>query len=140
VFYSNKKIFLSYFCQSIFINGEEKSDVKMKIIFISFFVASLAIGSNGRLIGGGIGGSAGGMQTANDSETYVEIRKLTANGVCENETCYELRKINNVTRQVVAGVKYTVTGIFKTADPSAYYLLTVDIWSQPWNNFVECKN
>lgn len=114
----------------------------MKLIFISFFTATFLVGTYGQLgsLGGPVGGLAGGIQPANDSETYTEIRKLTANGVCEGDTCYKLIKINNASKQVVAGVKYIVTGIFKKSDPTAYYLLTVEIWNQPWNNFIQSTN
>lgn len=115
----------------------------MKLIFITFFLATIIVESYGLLgeVGGPVEGVAGGIQPAKDSESYTEIKKLTADGVCEteNDTCYKLVKINNATKQVVAGIKYTVTGIFKTTDPKAYYILTVSIWSQPWNNFVQSK-
>lgn len=118
---------------------------KMKLIFISFFIATLIVGNFGRLLGGGSKNvKAGGITTANDSETYAQIRKLVADGVNDisgsDSTSYRLVKITNASKQVVAGMKYIVTGIFQTTNPKIYYLLTVQIWSKPWKDFVQCKD
>lgn len=106
--------------------------------FISFLVAFILIEAHGQILPSG--GAPGGFIDANDPETYAEIRRLLKDGVCEgDDSCFRLVKINNVARQVVAGVNYVVNGIFKEIGSRSYYTLTVSIYHVVWENKTECK-
>lgn len=110
----------------------------MKLFFISFLVAVVFIETHGQ-VPPGPGGAPGGFIDANDPETYAEIRKLLNEGICEGESCFRLVKINDVKRQVVAGVNYVVNGIFKEIGTRSYYTLTVSIYHVVWENKTERK-
>jgi hypothetical protein len=112
----------------------------MKLIFISFLIATILFEAHGQLLPRKQGGSPGGMIDANDPETYAEIRRLMIEGVCDEENCFKLIKIDDVKRQVVAGVKYEVKGMFKEVESRAYYKLTLTIYHVVWEDKTECKD
>lgn len=106
----------------------------MKLIFISFFfVSTILIGTHGQIKRQ----APGGYHEANDPQTYEEIKRLINNGVCEQEDCFNLVKINNVARQVVAGVNYIINGMFRDVESGAYYTLTLKIYHVVWENRTE---
>lgn len=104
----------------------------MKSIFVCLIVVTLIVVSQSE-------GIPGGFHDANDPETYEEIRKLTSNGLCDRGKCFHLVKINDVKRQIVAGVLYLVNGIYRDIKSGKYFILTVRIYHVVWENKTECK-
>lgn len=80
----------------------------------------------------------GGFRDSNNPETYEEVTKLLSNGVCDKTECFYLVKIYHVSKQIVAGVKYSVLGMFR--DKAAqYYTMRVEIYHVVWENKTERK-
>lgn len=67
------------------------------------------INAEPQLIGGG---GPGGIEEA-DAKTYQRAVKLLNDNICQLDDCWEVLKIEKVSKQVVAGMLYQIKGIFR---------------------------
>lgn len=71
-----------------------------------------------------------------DVETQSHAVQVLNENICQLEDCWEVVKIEKVTAQIVAGMKYVITGVFEELLEGKRYELSISIWEKRWENFV----
>jgi len=79
----------------------------------------------------------GGISPQRDTNEKARLLKIVRDNLCSFEGCWELHKVESITKQVVAGKLSTVHGIFEEVMEEAFYKGAVKIWEKPWMKFIE---
>lgn len=82
-------------------------------------------------------GKVGGTRNANDAESRKEVMELLEKHLSQLKGSWELKEIVNISRQIVAGVNWTVDGKFEEKNEGKLYRLIVKIYDIPWQKFTE---
>ncbi|CRL01518.1 CLUMA_CG014222, isoform A [Clunio marinus] len=73
----------------------------------------------------------GGNAEVEEDETQEIVNKLISNMHLLQEENLKLLKVIGVTKQVVAGMSYTITGIFEDGN-NDQFTCKIKIWDRPW--------
>lgn len=78
------------------------------------------------------------VQNTPEHDEIVDLLKTNIKSL--DDDVWEIVEIQKTHRQVVGGMKYYATGIFKHKGENSNYKATFTIYTRPWENFIEGKN
>ncbi|XP_014248687.1 uncharacterized protein LOC106666190 [Cimex lectularius] len=94
----------------------------IKFVFFVLLAVAMASAMNVRLVGAPEEGDT----------NSVEVKEMLTKVLASQNSSDKVTKVLKVTKQVVAGVKYTVVFESENAEAGTKYTCTADFVSQPW--------